>query len=193
MSDALLPLFLKLEGRKVLLVGGGNVASHKLSALLDAGAIVTVVAPSIHESMRQPGVHLVARRFQPSDLDGAWLAVAAAPPEVNGEVTRAAEERRVFVNAVDDVSSATAYAGGCVRRGDVCVAISTSGRAPALAGLLREGIDALLPSELESWVETAAFARGAWKSSGVPLAERRPLLLRALNALYGERVQEISP
>ena len=98
----------------------------------------------------------------------------------------AAAERCVFVNAVDDPAPASAYAGGVVRREGVTVAISTAGKAPALAGLLRQAIDGLLPAEVGSWIAEAATLRVEQKAAGIPLAARRPLLLRALNRLYGE-------
>jgi uroporphyrin-III C-methyltransferase/precorrin-2 dehydrogenase/sirohydrochlorin ferrochelatase len=182
----LYPVFLHLHEREVLVVGGGLVASTKVDALLAAGARVTVVAPEIVPPLRRPDVDLRLRRFLPSDLDGKWLAIAAAPPHVNREVARAAKERRVFLNAVDDTDSASAYLGAVVRRGGVTAAISTDGRAPALAGLLREALEALLPEELERWAELAQELRAHWKADAVALARRRPLLLRALNELYRE-------
>src|SRR2546430_11505137 len=147
---------------------------------------VTVVAPSVLDSIRRPGVQVEEREFVPADLEGKWFAVAAAPPEVNRAVARAAEERAVFVNAVDDTDSASAYLGGVFRKGGVTVAVSTDGRAPALAGLLREALQALLPDELESWAEVAQQLRAHWKADGVAIARRRPLLLRAINELYRE-------
>ena len=182
----LYPVFLHLRGRPVLLVGGGNVAAAKVESLLAAGAHVTVVAPAIVESLRRPDVALRERAFVADDLDGMWWAVAAAPPAVNREVARAAEERRIFVNAVDDAGSASAYLGGVLRKGGVTAAISTGGRAPALAGLLREALEALVPEEIESWAQVAQDLRSHWKADAVALARRRPLLLRALNELYQE-------
>ncbi len=182
----LLPLFLKLSGRRVLVVGGGAMAASKLAPLRRAGADVRVVAPEVRPEIVASGVPVERRPFAPADLDGAWLVVAAATPEVNRAVAAAAERRRVFVNAVDDPGTASAYAGGVVRRGSATIAISTAGRAPALAGLVREGIEALLPEQLDAWVERAESLRARWKAEQVPLAERRPLLLRALNELYGE-------
>ena len=180
----MLPAFLKLAGRKVVLVGGGPVAEAKLGALLEAGALVTVVAPEVRSGIERSGVTVLRRGFEPSDLDEAWWVVAAAPPPVNREVLAAGEARRVFVNAVDDPANATAYAGGVVRRGDVVVSISTGGRAPALAGLLREAFDAWLPQDLELWLEAADEARREWKAQAVPMDERRPRLLETLNRLY---------
>jgi uroporphyrin-III C-methyltransferase/precorrin-2 dehydrogenase/sirohydrochlorin ferrochelatase len=178
------PVFLKLAGRPVLLVGGGTVAAAKLEGLLAAGAQVTVVAPEIRPEMRQSGVLLERRPFDERDVDGVWWVVAAAPPDVNRRVQAAAEARRVFVNAVDDPAHATAYLGGVVRRDDVAVAISTGGRAPALAGLLREAIETLLPADLEAWMAAADAARRQWKQDAVPMEQRRPKLLQVLNELY---------
>ena len=182
------PAFLRLDGRKVVMVGGGPVAAGKLAPLLAAGAEVTVIAPEIRTEMARPGVTLVTRGFEDGDLDGAWWVVAAAPPEVNRRVAAAAERRRIFVNAVDDPAHATAYLGGVVRKAGVTIAISTDGRAPALAGLLREALDAWLPDELEEWMRTADAARIAWRREAVPMEKRRPLLLETLNRLYDRTV-----
>jgi uroporphyrin-III C-methyltransferase / precorrin-2 dehydrogenase / sirohydrochlorin ferrochelatase len=187
----LFPLFLKLAGRDVLVVGGGPVGTGKARALVEAGARVTVVAPALSPELRAlagAGTLAVAERaFEVRDLEGAWLVVAAATPDVNRAVATAAEARRVFVLAVDDPASASAYGAAVVRRGGVTLAVSTDGRAPALAGLLREGLEAVLPDDLDSWTAAAARERRAWRDAGVPMAERRPLLLDALNRLYAER------
>jgi siroheme synthase-like protein len=184
MAD-LLPLFLNLTGRAVLLVGGGPVAASKLTQLVAAGASVRVVAPEVREEIAAvPRIAIDRRPFQPSDLDGVWLVVAAATPEVNRQVAEAAERIRLFVNAVDDPANATAYLSGVVRRDGVTLAISTSGDAPALTALLREGLDAILPRDLAVWVDAARRERAAWRKDGVPMQERKPRLLRALNALY---------
>jgi uroporphyrin-III C-methyltransferase/precorrin-2 dehydrogenase/sirohydrochlorin ferrochelatase len=181
------PAFLHLRGRSVLLVGGGPVAVSKLGALLDAGARVTVVAPALRPELERPGVELLQRPFAPPDLERRWLVVSAAPAAVNRAVAEAAAERCLFVNAVDDPETGSVWLGGVVRRGDVTVAISTSGRAPALAGLLREALDALLPAELQRWVERAESLRAQWRHDQVALPDRRPLLLRALVDLYARR------
>jgi len=132
---------------------------------------------------------LVERGFVASDLDGARWVVAAATPEVNRLVAAAADERHLFVNAVDDVASASAYLGAVIRRGPVELAISTGGLAPALAGLLREALEAVLPADLARWVDVATAARADWKRAGIPMAERRPLLLRALQRIYAAKAK----
>jgi len=188
----LFPVFLKLAGRKAVLVGGGRVASAKLPALVASGAELTVVAPVVSPDISAAAVTVARRPFVPGDLDGAWLVVAAATPEVNREVAAAAEARRVFVNAVDDPANASVYTGGVLRRGGVTVAVSTDGRAPALAGLLREGLEAVIPDEIETWVRAAEWLKERQRAEGVPVGERRPRLLEALNALYDRRKQVAS-
>ncbi len=98
----------------------------------------------------------------------------------------AAEARSLFVNAVDDVENASLYLGGVLRRGGVTLAVSTDGRAPALAGLLREALEAVIPEDVDAWVEEASRLRVGHKADGVAMARRRPLLLEALNRLYAE-------
>jgi siroheme synthase-like protein len=178
-----------LQGRRVVVVGGGPVAASKLAALQAAGAHVVVVAPDVCDAIRSAGVEVVQKPFEPSDLAGAWFVVAAAPPDINRSVGREAEERHVFVNAVDDPSNATVYLGGVVRRPGVTLAISTDGAAPALAGLLREALDHMLPDDLtlSTWNARAREIRQSWRSRGVPMEARRPELLEALNALYESR------
>jgi siroheme synthase-like protein len=187
------PVFLKLHGRRVLVVGGGRVAAGKLAGLLADGARVTVVAPEIRSELHQPGVTIVRRSFEEADLDDVWYVVTAAPGEVNKQVVAAAESRHVFVNAVDDPSHATAYAGSVVRRAGVTIAFSTDGRAPALAGLLREALDAWLPADLDTWMVASDAARREWKQSRVPMEERRPMLLETLNRLYEEKDRDQLP
>jgi siroheme synthase-like protein len=208
MAD-LLPLFLNLTGRTVLLVGGGPVAASKLGQLVAAGASVRVVAPEVRDeiaglvrsleprdsplgSVSLPTITIARRGFAPADLEGVWLVVAAATPEVNRQVAEAAELLHLFVNAVDDPANASAYLSGVVRRDGVTLAISTSGDAPALTSLLREGLDAILPRELGAWVEEARLERAEWRKEGVPMQERKPRLLRALNALYSASVERPS-
>jgi siroheme synthase-like protein len=184
MPTDLFPAFLKLAGRRVVVVGGGPVAASKIDALRAARADILVVAPEVVSDIVEAGVRVEQRAFEPRDLDDAWFVVAAAPPEVNRDVAAEATRRRVFVNAVDDPANASVYLGGVVRKSGVVVAISTDGRAPALAGLVRQGLEGLLPDDLDQWMHVAELARHSWRADGVPMHERRPLLLAAINELY---------
>jgi uroporphyrin-III C-methyltransferase/precorrin-2 dehydrogenase/sirohydrochlorin ferrochelatase len=185
----LFPAFLKLHGRRVVVIGGGPVAASKLAALQAAGADLVVIAPAVCEAIRAAGVAILQKRYETADLDGAWFVVAAAPPDVNRAVAADAERLHVFVNAVDDPSHASVYLGGVVRRPGVTLAISTDGAAPALAGLLREALDFMLPDDLTltAWNARALEIRQSWRARGIPMEARRPELLAALNALYEQR------
>ena len=183
-----------------MLVGGGRWR-RQAAALLAAGAHV-----SASSRRRSPAEIDAGRRgrsygaaFVPADLDGAWLVVAAATPEVNREVADAAEARRMFVNAVDDPANATAFLSGVVRRDGVTLAISTSGDAPALTALLREALDAVLPRDLRSWMWRGARgsgrmaarrrADGRAEAAAAPGAERALRRLRATRPGSGEWLQ----
>ena len=185
--SVMFPAFLDLAGRNVVVVGGGLVAAGKIEALMAARARVTVIAPDIRPEIERAEVEIVRREFVDADLEGAWWVVAAAPPAVNRLVSEAAERRRIFVNAVDDPEHATAYLGGVVRRDGVTIAISTDGRAPAISGLLREAFDALLPPEIDAWLDASDEARRMWRRERTPMDQRRPQLLDVLNRLYDEK------
>jgi uroporphyrin-III C-methyltransferase/precorrin-2 dehydrogenase/sirohydrochlorin ferrochelatase len=186
---AVFPIFLKLEGRRVVVVGAGPVAAGKLRALLNAGARITVVAPDVSREIEALAdrLEIVRRPFVETDLDGAWYVVAAAPPDVNRAVARAAEARTLFVNAVDDMENASAYLGAIVQRAGVTIALSTDGEAPALAGLMREALELVLPDAdtIAEWMALSKDERRKWLAARVPMDERRPLLLEALNKLHG--------
>ncbi len=172
-TEPLFPTFLRLEGRKVVLVGGGTVALAKHATLVAAGAEVTIVAPQVRPELRAAGATVIERGFLPEDLDGAWFAVAAATPAVNRAVLAAALPRRIFVNAADDPPAASAFAGSVARRGPLTIAVSTGGTAPALAALVREGLEALLPADLGSLDGggrrgPAALARGRHPDARAP-------------------------
>jgi siroheme synthase-like protein len=108
---------------------------------------------------------------------------------VNRAVSEAAAARTLFVNAVDDMENATAYLGAIVQRAGVTIALSTDGEAPALAGLMREALELVLPDDLDQWMALSKDERRKWLAARVPMDERRPLLLEALNRLYATRLQ----
>jgi uroporphyrin-III C-methyltransferase/precorrin-2 dehydrogenase/sirohydrochlorin ferrochelatase len=184
---SMLPLFLNLTGRRVVLVGGGAVAADKLRHLVSAGADITVIAPVVCEAVASAGVPIERRPFAPEDLDSAWLVVAAAPREVNRRVAEAAEARRIFANVVDDPELASAYAAAVLRRGDFTLAVSTGGAAPALAALMRDALAAVIPSDVDTWTREAHRLRRSWIAAGVPMSQRKPLLLEALIRMYGSQ------
>ncbi len=140
------PAILLLEGRLAVVIGGGGVAERKVRTLLDAGAKVRVVAAEVTKEIRgradSGDIELVERRYEPGDLAGSAAAVAATDDEeVNRGVFAEATSSGIPVNVVDNVSLCTFIAPSIVRRGDLVVAISTGGNAPALAVRIRERLE----------------------------------------------------
>jgi precorrin-2 dehydrogenase/sirohydrochlorin ferrochelatase len=147
------PAFLDLRKRHVLVVGGGAVAERKVDALLAAEAIITVVSPSVTEqiqTLNQAGtVTLQRRTFVDSDLDGMALVISATDdPETQKHVAAAARAKNIFINTVDQTELCDFIVPAVVRRGDVLVAISTSGQSPALAGALRSKLESVLTEDV---------------------------------------------
>ncbi|MDB4936043.1 MAG: cysG [Labilithrix sp.] len=168
----LMPLFLDLMGKDVLVVGGGAIASRKAADLVAAGASVRVVALEIApELATTTGIAVEQRAFEDRDVEGAWLVMAATDdPEAQHRVATACKRARIFCVAVDDPPNASAYGGAIVRRGPVTIAISTSGQAPALARLLREVLEQALPDE--GFVDAARALREKWKTEKTPMTSR---------------------
>jgi siroheme synthase-like protein len=182
-AGALLPLFLKLESRDVLVVGAGRIAERKIAELVEARARVHVVAPDATDAVKAlaaaRAVRWEARAFQESDVEGAWLIVAATgDAEVQRRVADVAESKRVFVIAVDDKANASAYGGAVIRRGPVTIAISTSGESPALARLMREVLEQALPEA--DWIDAAKALRERWRTEGTPFESRFAELMKAI-------------
>lgn len=145
------PIFLRLQDQRVLIVGGGEVAARKLRLLRAAGAQVEIVARKLNEEIA--GLHAsgairhVGERFEPAQLQGCRLAVAATDDAaLNHEVSGAAQALGIPVNVVDDPAASTYITPSIVQRDPVTIAISTDGAAPVLARRLRERLEALLPS-----------------------------------------------
>jgi uroporphyrin-III C-methyltransferase/precorrin-2 dehydrogenase/sirohydrochlorin ferrochelatase len=148
-----LPVFLRLDARAVVVVGGGRVALRKVASLRKAGARVTVVAPHVHPELRQQAARgeltLIATEFSPPHLAGAAAVVAATGDRsTNAGVSAAARERGVPVNVVDDAQLSTFIFPAIVDRSPIVVAVGSAGHAPVLARRVREQIEALLPERL---------------------------------------------
>ena len=152
------PAILLLEGRLAVVVGGGAVAERKVRTLLDAGAKVRVVSPDLTKKIRAQAdagdIELVDRRYERGDLAGAAAVVAATDDEeVNRGVFAEATDAGIPVNVVDNVSLCTFTAPSIVRRGDLVVAISTGGNAPALAVRIRERMEREFGQEYARFLE----------------------------------------
>jgi siroheme synthase-like protein len=181
---SLFPIFVKLEGRLVVVIGGGSVSEGKIPGMLGAGARVRLVAPSITpqiaEWVRFGKIDWLPKEFEAPDLNGAFLVIAAtSAPAVNEAVFREAEARGLLCNAVDDIEHCHFYYGAVVQRGDLQVAISTNGKSPALAQRLRKELELELGPEYEVWVQWLGAAREALRANG-PSSESTKKLLHEL-------------
>ncbi len=174
-------MFLKLEKRRVLVVGAGAVAEGKIRGLLDAGASVQVVGPKaawqIQKWAWEGVVDWKPRTFVPSDLDTVTLVIAATSSrEVNSRVFTEAQTRKVLCNAVDDPGNCDFYYPAVVNRGDLQIAISTNGRSPALAQRLRRELEEQFGPEYEEWVAELGETREQLATKKIPLEPRKQLL-----------------
>jgi len=181
---SLLPIFVKLRDRLVVVVGGGAIAEGKIEGLLAAEARVRVVAPqvtpAITQWISQEKVEWQAKTFAPADLDGAFLVIAATSAAgVNEAVFHGAEARGILCNAVDDIEHCHFYYGSVVQRGDLQIAISTNGKSPALAQRLRLLLEKQFGPEYELWLEWLGAARELLRS-GDNSADSKKVLLHHL-------------
>lgn len=148
------PIMLDLTDVPVLVVGGGMVAFRKIHGLVKAHADVTVVAPSVVETIRELPVRVTLRAYESSDLTGMRLAITATDdPAVNAAVAAEANERAIWVNSADDPANCTFTLPAVARDGVVTVAVGTGGSSPALASHLR--------GELEKWLVEIGAAQAA--------------------------------
>ena len=178
---SLFPIFVKLEGRLVVVIGGGNIAEAKIPGVLSAGARIRLVAPSITpqiaEWVRFGKIDWLPKEFEPADLDGAFLTIAATSAlGVNGAVFREADARGVLCNAVDDIENCHFYYGAVVQRGDLQIAVSTNGKSPALAQRLRVEFEQEFGPEYEVWLQWLGAAREALRASAPRSGATKKLL-----------------
>jgi siroheme synthase-like protein len=192
----LFPAFLKLDGRLVVVVGGGAIATEKIPGLLQAGARVRVVSPKITPKIaawvRNLKVEWIPKPFGGEDLTGAFLVVAAtALRDLNESVYREADDRNILCNAVDDIDHCHFYYGSIVQRGDLQIAISTNGKSPALAQRLRRELALQFGPEYAVWLEWLGTAREALRSQSTdPETVKRWLHLLASRPSFDRFLDE---
>ncbi|HEY6905541.1 MAG TPA: bifunctional precorrin-2 dehydrogenase/sirohydrochlorin ferrochelatase [Candidatus Acidoferrales bacterium] len=180
----LFPAFLKLAGRRCLVIGAGRVAEDKIESLLRADADIRVVAPAgtdrVRAWARGGKIRWDARKFRSSDLKGIFLAVAAtSSSSLHARIFRDARRRGVLCNVVDDPAHCDFYYGAVVRRGALQIAISTGGHSPALAQRLRKQFEKEFSAEYKRWVEELGTARRKlFKKKLISGGRRRALLHR---------------
>jgi precorrin-2 dehydrogenase/sirohydrochlorin ferrochelatase len=150
-------MFVKLEGKRCLVVGAGKVGEPKIGGLIDTGARVHVVAleasETVHRWANAGQITLELRSFVPADLDETFLAiVATASRELNSSIYREAQQRGLLCNVVDVPEYCDFYYPAVVRRGDLQIAISTNGQSPSLAQKLRQQLERQFGPAYARWV-----------------------------------------
>ena len=178
------PVFLDLRDRSCLIVGGGEVALGKIRNLLGAGARVKVVAPYVNEGLQalseQGTVDVVARPYDSADVRGFHLVIAATDElEVNQRVSADAEKAGVLVNVVDCPELSSFIAPAVLERGELQVAVSTSGASPAFAAYLRDELRAEIGPEYEVLLRLLRRVREQLRSESRSMSERK-LVVRGL-------------
>ncbi|QJW97439.1 Siroheme synthase / Precorrin-2 oxidase [Frigoriglobus tundricola] len=166
---------LNLAGKLVAVVGGGPVGMRKLAAVLECGAVARVIDPRSLSGLPS-GVRHVCEPYRAPHLDGAALAFACAPPEVNARVVGDGRARGVWVNAATAPSDGDFTLPAVVRRGDFTLSVSTGGAAPALARRVREKLEAEFDATFAEWVRLLAELRAEVLATVPDETRRRELL-----------------
>ena len=178
---SLFPIYLKLENRKVAVVGGGKVAERKVFDLLQSGGDVVVISPFLStglvELLKEGRINWIAEQFSPASFpEDVFLIVAATDdPDVNRAVYEFARLHKILINVVDSPDLCDFYVPSVVRKGELTIAISTGGRVPSLSRAVREFLENLLPEDLGRALDYMDGLRNKLKEAGVP--ERGKLLL----------------
>lgn len=161
---SLFPMFLKLEGKQVLVVGAGKVGEPKIGGLLDTGARVRVIAldasPAVREWAREGRIELELRPFAAQDLEGAFLfVVATSSRALNERIYQEARRRGVLCNVVDVPDLCDFFYPAVVRRGDLQIAVSTAGQSPSLAQKIRQQLEKQYGPGYAEWVAELGATR----------------------------------
>jgi len=177
----LFPMFLKLSARPCLVVGAGTIAESKIGSLLEAGGRVRVVAPEATPQVRSwahsNSIEWHQRPFQPEDLEGMFLVVAAtSSTDLHERIFAQAKQRGVLCNIVDVPPLCDFYYPSVVQRGALQIAISTAGQSPALAQRLRKQLEDQFGPEYEEWLAQLGEARDKLFSKKLDPEERKRLL-----------------
>ncbi len=178
MSGFAYPIVLDLTGRPCLVVGGGAVAERKVAGLVEAGARVTVVSPSLTPALLRLATEAPLswrpREYAQGDVAGFILVMVATDGRaVNAAVSAECRERGIWVNCADDPVRCDFILPSMLRRGAVTVAVSTGGRSPTMARLVREELEALLPREVAALTDVVASVRSALSEGGRSLDAER--------------------
>ena len=192
------PIVLNLRDKRCIVVGGGLVAERKVKAFLECGASVYVISPDLSPGLcdlaDKEQIEVMPRTYRTGDLKDAVLAVAATDdPEVNSRVSGEGQRIGVLVNVVDEPEKSSFIVPSILRRGDLLIAVSTSGRSPALARKIREHLEERYSVEYAALVVLVSEVRAELKERGIEVQSdvwQKALQVAALLDLLRERDYE---
>lgn len=165
------PIFLELEGKIALVIGGGRVSERKIQTLLSYGASIDIVSKQLTDKLKElvevGKIRHLGEEFREAYLDNAFLVVAATDDKLlNHKVSERARERGLLVNAVDQPGDCNFIVPSVVKRGDLLIAISTSGKSPALSKKIRRGLEGQFGREYETFITLMGRVRKQILSKG---------------------------
>jgi len=192
------PIFVQLEGKKVVVVGGGNVAHRKVLALLECGAAIYLagreLTPELKQMVEKREFHFLGREFKDEYLNNAFMIIAATDDkDLNHQISTSAREKGVWVNAVDQPPDCDFIVPSILKRGDLQIAISTSGKSPALARKIRKGLEAQFGQEYETFLAMMGRLRKEILSLGLPQEENSRIFQKIVDADLLENFSDGSP
>jgi precorrin-2 dehydrogenase/sirohydrochlorin ferrochelatase len=172
------PIFLNLKGKRCIVVGGGQVAVRKVKALLEAQGDISVISPALCPELlslsTEGKINVIQRDFRADDLVGCWLAIAATDnKDINLLVADIARKAKVLVNIVDDADSSNFIFPSSLRRGEITIAVSTSGRSPALARKIRSRLEKDFGEEYTELARLIGDIRLEAKKAGIRIEGSR--------------------
>jgi precorrin-2 dehydrogenase/sirohydrochlorin ferrochelatase len=181
------PVLIQLDGRKVLVVGGGTVAQRKIETLLEYGAVVQVISKELTPRLRKYSdegkIGFLGQQFNEDCLEEAFLVIAATDdPRLNHQVSEKAKEKGLLVNAVDQPSDCNFILPSVLRRGDLLIAVSTSGKSPALAKKVRETLEERFGNEYGSFLLLMGRLREEILAQRLSQGENRRIFNELVNA-----------
>lgn len=189
----LFPIFAQLSGKPVLVVGGGPVAERKAYSLLQAGALVTVGAPELTDTLLQwvedDRITWRNGRFEANWLDTVWLVIAAtSDSKLNAEISRLADQARIWANVVDEPSYCSFHVPAIVDRSPVTIAISSGGHAPVLARRIREKLETLIDHSVGTLASLVGRYRKPIRQAYPTVSERRTFYDRLIDGPIGAAI-----
>lgn len=189
------PIFLDLDNRKVIVVGGGEVAERKIKNLLHYGCKIYISSPHLSPHLKQlvaeHKIHQISYESLDMYMDDAFMVIAATDdPEVNTQIASQAKERGVLVNAVDQPKDCNFIMPSIVKRGDLQIAISTAGKSPALAKKIRKEMDSMFGPEYDSFIELLGLLRIKLLSHGQPSSKNKIIFQKLVDSNLLELIKK---